>query len=106
MLLALRVLTPTGFMPAFERGAITIVVCPDASTDSPSGMMHHSGDAKHHEQCPFASGSSFGTVGGEFVALLGPLVFVAVLLLGRTSDYIERHSRQLRPPLRGPPVTA
>lgn len=28
LLLGLRLLTPTGFMPAFDHGAVTIVACP------------------------------------------------------------------------------
>lgn len=107
LLLTLRLLSPAGFMPAFEHGTITIVSCPDGSFEPSTTMtMHHEGQAKHHEQCPYASASPLGALGADVVLLLGSLVLFGAVLLGRTFEFIARHSRQLRPPLRGPPLTA
>jgi hypothetical protein len=40
LLLAVRLLSPAGFMPSFDRGTITIVACPDAAS-APAMMGHH-----------------------------------------------------------------
>jgi hypothetical protein len=107
LLLAVRLLGPAGFMPAFDHGTVTIIVCPDASSQPASPMkMGHEGSSKHQEHCPYASAPSFGTFGADFTAFLESMVLVAALLLGRTFAFIERHTGQLRPPLRGPPVPA
>ena len=110
LLLALRMLSPPGFMPAFDHGAVTIIACPDS--DAPllhAGSMHHHhghDKAKHQAPCPYASASALGALGSDFGALLDVLIISAALLLGRTFLFIERHGRRDRPPLRGPPLPA
>jgi hypothetical protein len=107
LLLALRCLAPAGFMPAFDHGVVTIVACPDADGAVPSGM-HHGGDHKSlHQPCPYASAASLGALGPDWTPLLQVLIFaVALLLLGRTFLFVERHATRDRPPLRGPPLPA
>ena len=106
LLLALRSLAPAGFMPAFDNGAVTIVVCPDAAP-APAHHHHGSGDQKEqHQTCPYADVSALGALGPDWPPLLPALFFAAALLLGRTFLFVERHSRRDRPPLRGPPVPA
>jgi hypothetical protein len=108
VLIALRLLSPAGFMPSFDRGAVTIVACPDFDPPamSPMGHHHHHGTkAKAHGVCPYASASTLGA------ADLGGFVLAAVLLagaslLGRGSDYIAADRRHRRPPSRGPPIPA
>jgi len=105
LLLAPRSLAPVGFMPAFDHGAITIVICPDAAPVHPS--HHQSGDHKSlHQPCPYASASAFAATGPDWGPLLPVLFFAVVLLLGRTFVFVERNSARLRPPLRGPPIPA
>jgi hypothetical protein len=108
LLLALRLLSPAGFMPAFEHGAVTIVVCPDTGLEpaAPAAMHHHHGKAKHQPPCPYAAASSLGALGGDFMGLTALLALAIPLLLGRTYEFVERHSERLRPPLRGPPLPA
>jgi hypothetical protein len=109
LLLALRSLAPAGFMPAFENGAVTIVICPDAA---PVAAHHHhrSGDHRsgdhqgRHQPCPYAAASALGALGPEWPPLLPAIFFAVALLLGRTFLFVERHSRRERPPLRGPPI--
>ena len=107
LLLALRVLSPAGFMPAFDHGTVTIVACPGDSAE-PAGAMaaHGSGHSTHHEQCPYAAAAAPGALGHDPGTLAGSLVLAAALLLGRKSRLVERYTRLLRPPLRGPPITA
>ena len=105
LLLAIRSLAPAGFMPAFDNGSVTIVVCPDAM---PGQASHHrSGDHKSlHQPCPYAAASAVDAVGPGWTPLLPILSFGVVLLLGRTLQFIERHETRERPPLRGPPLPA
>lgn len=106
LLLAVRLLAPAGFMPAFEHGAVTIVACPDADGGAPAPMHHQHGKQTHHEPCPYASASSLGALGADFAALVTLLIFAAALLLGRTFLFLERHALRERPPTRAPPIPA
>lgn len=110
LLLVLRLLGATGYMPAFERGALTIIACPDADANAPLALgeaHHHHGKTKHdHGACPYASASGLGALGADFGPLLGILIFGAVLLLGRRVAFTELRRHRERPPLRGPPIPA
>jgi len=109
--LALSLLGAVGYMPAFEHGAATIIVCPDADADAPLAINvthHHRGDSKHKHggQCPYASASAPGALGAELGTLLGVLIFAAALLLGRPSLFLERNRFCEHPPSRAPPLPA
>jgi hypothetical protein len=111
LLLGLRLLGATGYMPGFEHGAVTIVVCPDADVDAPLAVdvaHHHHGHSKHKHGglCPYASASSLSALGAEFGALLAVLIFAGALLLGRTPIFLERNRLRERPPSRAPPLPA
>jgi hypothetical protein len=106
LILALRLLTPAGFMPAFDHGAVTIVACPDGGGGSAPVGHHHGQPNKLHQPCPYASASSLGALGADFGGLLDVLLVAAALLLGRAFLFIERHGARLRPPSRGPPLPA
>jgi hypothetical protein len=103
--LALRLLTPAGFMPVFERGAVTIVACPDWDNGTPSAPTHHhhGGSKTLHQACPYAAASGLGWLTAAFGSLLSLLILAAALLLGRTFLFLERHSAGERPPTRAPP---
>src|SRR5437868_13421501 len=80
--LGLRLLGATGYMPGFEHGAMTIIVCPDADPDEPLALdvaHHHHGQSKHKHggACPYASASSLGALGAEFGTLLVVSIFAA-----------------------------
>jgi hypothetical protein len=111
LLLGLRLLGATGYMPGFERGAVTIVVCPDADVDAPLAIdvaHHHHGHSKHKHGglCPYASASALGALGAAFGALLAVLIFAAALLLGRTPIVLGRNRLRDHPPSRAPPLPA
>jgi hypothetical protein len=111
LLLGLRLLGATGYMPAFEHGAVTIVVCPDADVDAPLAIdvaHHHHGQSKHKHGglCPYASASSLGALGAEFGALIAVLIIATGLLLGRTFQFLERNRLREHPPSRAPPLSA
>jgi hypothetical protein len=107
LVLALRLLTPAGFMPAFDQGAVTIVPCPDADGAIAFGTLHHHGhkSPKHvHQQCPYAAASAPGLLDADFAGL-GALLLLgaAALLLGRPYNFLE-HRTHDRPPQRAPPL--
>jgi hypothetical protein len=105
LVLALRLLTPAGFMPAFEHGSVAIVVCPDA--DPAPAPMHHHGDHKNlHQSCPYAAASALGTFGADAPLLAATLEVGPALLLGRIFQFLEKSRSHERPPLRGPPLPA
>ena len=105
--LAIRLLSPAGFMPSFEQGAVTIVACPDYETAaSPNGHHHGHHRAKgDHQPCPYAAGAAVGTAPDLYLFALA-LLFAGALLLGRTYELRHGGRSHERPPLRGPPVTA
>jgi hypothetical protein len=103
--LALRLLSPAGFMPSFGHGAVTIVACPDFAAATSMAHQHHRNGQKEHQVCPYAAGAAAGTVADSFL-LITSVLFVSTLLLGRTFRFLERHRHRERPPLRGPPVPA
>jgi hypothetical protein len=106
LILAMRLLTPAGFMPAFEHGTLTIVACPDAEPAAPSAHHHHGGAKKPHQTCPYAAGAAAGTLADTVALLAAVLAFGAAPLLGRAFRFLERHRSGDRPPPRGPPLTA
>ena len=111
LILGLRLLGATGYMPNLDNGVVRIVACPDAAADAPLAINiahHHHGHSKHkHDgQCPYASAAALGALGPEFPALASFLIFAAALLLRRTSLLLERNRLRERPPSRAPPLSA
>ena len=107
LLIAVRLLAPAGFMPSFDRGAVTIVACPDADPGAAPTSVHHHGHSKQlHQPCPYAAASGLGPHPAHLAPLIGVLILSAALLLGRTYLFVERHLAHERPPLRGPPLPA
>jgi hypothetical protein len=111
-MLALRVLASTGLMPAVEHGRVTVIACPDADDSSPfaigSGHHHHDGQNRHpHPLCPYASASSLSFLKRDFAPLLSLLMIVgSMLLIAQVRMAVVPDCRYLRPPLRGPPLSA
>jgi hypothetical protein len=110
LLLALRLIGATGYMPGIEQGRLAIVVCPGADVNAPLALgiaHHHRGHAGHeHNLCPYAAAGALGAIAGDRAPLLGAIFFVAALLLGRTFLFAERQNRRDRPPPIGPPIPA
>jgi hypothetical protein len=110
LLLGLRLLGATGYMPAFEQGRLSIIVCPSADENAPLAIgvaHHHHGHSKHdHGTCPYAAAASLGALGPGWAPLLGLVFFAVPLSLGRTYAFAVRHTLRARPPSRGPPLPA
>lgn len=105
-LLALRLLSPAGFMPSFERGAVTIVACPDGAPAAP--MPHHSPHhpGKFHQLCPYAAAATTATFGPDLAVILGAILFLAACLIDRPYILVARAKAREPPRLRGPPLPA
>jgi hypothetical protein len=109
LLLALRVLSPAGFMPDFSGGGVTIVRCPDAA---PVPAMHHAAGEHHgksqaaHQPCPYAAAPPLAAATAEAPRLAPVLRLAAPPLIGGPLDLVEPARPHLRPPLRGPPIPA
>ncbi|WP_458388279.1 DUF2946 family protein [Sphingomonas sp. F9_3S_D5_B_2] len=106
MLLAIRSLAPAGFMPAFDKGAITIVACPDAGSGATAPMQSHGGHKSLHQSCPYASVSTYGALGPLAAFSLPAAEFALVLFVAGALLLIDRGERASRPPVRGPPIRA
>jgi hypothetical protein len=104
LLLSIRLLSPAGFMPAFDRIGITIVACPDA--DGGAMPMHKHHGKTLHEPCPYAYASALSAIGADWTPFVLEISFVAALILGRPFPFVEQHQRRERPPSIGPPIAA
>lgn len=103
--IGLRLLSPEGFMPAFDRGAVVIAACPDVGLEITKGSATHHHDSKTKQQpCPYASASPSGALAAGASFLFASAAISLPLLLGRTFAFLERHRAGERPPTRGPPT--
>lgn len=107
LVLALRLLVPTGFMPTFENGTVTIAVCPDGPIPLFAPHSHqHGKTAKLHQPCPYAAASSPGSVAADGVALATPARPAIPLSLQRAPATPLDDRKHERPPSIGPPLKA
>jgi hypothetical protein len=113
ILLGLRLVGSTGYMPGMDHGSLTVIVCPNADENAPLALgaahhhHHHHGKTEHHHgTCPYAAASAVGALGADFGPLLAVLILATALLLGRSFLFLERSNARERPPTRAPPIPA
>jgi hypothetical protein len=107
LVLALRLATPTGFMPIFERGQFAVVPC-DGSEPAAAPRMahHHHHDGKtNHQPCPYGAASSPALLPTDGFSAIKPLPLAAVAVAAFAVLRIAR-GRHDRPPATGPPFPA
>lgn len=107
LVLAVRLVTPAGFMPAVDHGRLTIVDCPgsDPAPMAPMTGMGHD-KSKGDQTCPFATATGAGTVGDQPL-LLVPERFAAVPHAHDVDIHFSLPRGQHdRPPAIGPPIPA
>ena len=104
LVLALRLLTPAGFMPAFDQGAVTIVACPDGG----AVPVHHRHGEKTaaHQPCPYADASSIGGLVPDLPLISLLFLFAIALTAGGAAQSIAGNRTRQRPPATGPPLQA
>lgn len=109
LLLGLRLIGATGYMPGVEQGRLTIIACPGADMNAPLalGMAHHHGHMGHqHQLCPYAAAGALGAVGPDWAPLIGSVPVAVVLIPARTLLSVVRQATRDRPPAIGPPLPA
>jgi hypothetical protein len=115
--LAMKLLTPTGYMFVQDAGGVTVTLCPGtALTAAPhtmpvmAGMDHGDdhGSSKEHGKpempCAFAGLSALALGAVDAILLAAALAFVAILALRPARPRPVPRAPYLRPPLRGPPA--
>ena len=105
--LAMRLVTPAGFMPMFDGGRLTVVECPGSG---PMPMMPMSGmdqgQKKLCQSCPHATATGAGLVDAK--PLMPEIARFAPVPLSVGSDFTLALARgqHERPPAIGPPILA
>jgi len=108
--LAMRILVPGGFMPTSDDGRIVVALC---SGSGPATVVidlgQDNGEPDHKSTadatCAF-TGLGSPSLGGADPVLLVLAVAFAMLLTARAAVPLASVPLRLRPPLRGPPLTA
>lgn len=112
--LALKAVVPTGFMIEAGARTVTVLVCHDASggtgtrqiaLPARSGQNDALGKVAN-ETCPYAGLSMASLGGADPVVLALALAFIVALGFRPIAVRHAGPVSYLRPPLRGPPVTA
>lgn len=114
--LLLKLLVPTGYMISTEHGRMSIELCsgfaaqPEpAAMKSMPGNMPHSGKSQDHRKAelPCAFGSLTAAWLGAIDAIQLASLVAFVMAIGLFPAVLPETGqlKQLRPPLRGPPLT-
>jgi hypothetical protein len=121
--LAVRLLTPAGFMPSFAGGALAIVECPEADGAPPTmampempgmdmaamatpGTRHDHGKNGFHQLCPYAQAASLAGIDPGVASLVALVLLAALSPVARALLAFARRATRDRPPSQGPPLPA
>lgn len=115
--LAMKVLVPAGFMPVAEKnGTITVRICSGtldgpmtmemAMPGLPGGKGDHHKSGKAEMPCAFAGLAMPMLSGADPLLLVLAIALIMALASRVLPPAVPRRSAYLRPPLRGPPITA
>lgn len=113
--LAMKLLVPAGFMPIESGGQIVIGMCsgtgPIKMAMTIPGLKHgQSDDDGHHgkaeQPCAFSSLSAPSLAAADPIVLAAAILFATAIIRHLASPSVVVAPTHLRPPLRGPPVTA
>lgn len=111
LVLAMRTLVPTGFMPVAHQGTMVIQLCTgtgpatmvvDLGKDAPAGDQHKAGDGLCLFACAFAGGL---LVLAAFVMLAAALPRVRLPYGAAIADLTVHRLAAPPPPAIGPPLT-
>lgn len=114
--LCLKALVPTGYMVGTHSTLLTVEICADASGVKavkqiavPQRVAPGEGGAEHAKaegHCPYSALSFASLTGVDAVLLALALGFILALGFVPERPASVRRTSRLRPPLRGPPLSA
>jgi hypothetical protein len=101
LLLAVRLLTPGGFMPQFDRGQVAIVACDEAA--SVGQHEHGQGKPRHSQPCPYGAASALTVVDQPTPTLVVPPIQSSGAATASSDQETRQERHAPRPPSRAPP---
>ena len=114
--LLVRAVIPAGYMVAPSSLKLTVQVCADGASDQTSvqievplskgGQRDKSDHGQKSGQCAFSALSMASMVGDHRPLLIVALATIVATIITNSVSHLQRQTRQLRPPLRGPPLFA
>ena len=112
--LSMKLIVPVGFMPQLAGGGVELVMCDGMAPVTPVVAMHgmqghhhgHDGPTKPDAPCPFAGLAAPALGGADPIQLAIALADILVAGLVAATAIRLRAAGHVRPPLRGPPITA
>lgn len=117
VMLAARLLIPSGYMIAGDSKLLTVVICSGVVGDHPIAQLAIPAEGKNFERgdshggakadpCPYSSLSMAATAGADAPLLAAALAFTLALGFAPVAQIARQKPSYLRPPLRAPPVIA
>ena len=107
LLLSMRLLTPHGFMPAWDSGRFQISICDDAGVQIGKASHHHGhhkkDSPKHRQPCPFAAASAQSFVDSAPAPIVAPLEPASLSHAVPPALTLPPARKIERPPSRAPP---
>ena len=109
LLLAMRLLTPQGFMPAWHGNQAQLILCDELGTHVGASIHHWHGEKdapKHRQTCPYAAASAqlFLDPPATTIALQFAASSTVTPVHAFTGEPLKQPIR--RPPSRAPPALA
>ena len=107
LVLAMRLVTPAGFMPSFDQGRLTVVECP-GSTSMPMPPMSGMDDSQKKvcQSCPHGTATGAGLVDAQPLLAPAENYPTAMPRVGTLWSLPLRSGEHERPPAIGPPIPA
>ncbi len=107
----MKLAVPAGFMPVAGPGQIMVLVCTEfgpqhVAIEVPGMPAKPDESAKMNQPCVFAGLGLAWLPGADPVLLAAALVFILALGFAAVVAPLLARRPRLRPPLRGPPLTA
>ncbi len=105
---------PAGYMPDLSSGKFVLAICSGAGPvkmvmpmgASPRSSGEHDQGGKDESPCGFGGDAPPAMIGIDLVLLVGAIAFILRAGLIAAAIPVLTQRKYLRPPLRGPPVTA
>jgi MFS-type transporter involved in bile tolerance (Atg22 family) len=114
--LLVRTVIPAGFMVSPSSLKLTVQICADGAPGQTSiqvevplskgGQRDNSDHGQKSQPCAFSALSMASMAGGHSTLLIVALAVIVGTIVTNGATHLQRKTRHLRPPLRGPPLFA